>query len=200
MKPEVRLEGLITELMVENSAGQDDAIEGCKRRDPAAQYRLFQTHKDRVYAIALFLCKHSADAAEITQEVFLKVFSKIEQFRGESKFETWLYRIVANTARDHARRSRHFLWIESKFWCDRQESKIYTASSETDSRTEDLVRTAIASLPEKLRVPVVLRYIEDLSYDEISAVLKCPPGTVAARLARAHKILATKLARLKARR
>jgi len=194
------LQDLFALVMVENAAAQDDVIESCRRHDAAAQHRLFLMHKDRVYALAMYLSKNSADSAEIAQETFLKVFSDIGQFRGESKFETWLYRIVMNTARDHARRSRRFLFLDSAFWHDQRRREIFAAPTRVQSDIEETVRLAITSLPEKFRAPVVLRYIENLSYEQIAAVLNCPPGTIAAQLCRAHKMLASKLANLRRRR
>jgi RNA polymerase sigma-70 factor (ECF subfamily) len=157
-------------------------------------------HKDRVYSLAMFLCKDAADSADITQDVFVKVFSSIEGFRGESKFETWLYRIVANTAGDYARKTRRFSFLDSVFWRHQPERGMSVEEQRALSEVEESVRSAIASLPEQFRLPVVLRYVEELSYDEIAVVLKCPSGTVAARLSRAHKMLASKLAKLKRKR
>ena len=180
-----------------NIAEEDDPIAGCRRGDTGAQRRLFGMYKDRVYSMAVFLCKNPTDAAEITQEVFLKVFSGLAQFRGESKFETWLYRIVANTWRDYTRKSRRSLLLDSAFWRDQGSHAVSVVEQLAQTQTDEAVRSAIASLPEKFRLAVVLRYVEELSYNEIAAALGCPPGTVAARLTRAHKMLALKLTRLR---
>lgn len=175
-----------------------DPIEGCRRGDPDAQHRLFHVYKDRVYSLALLLCRNSADAAEITQDVFLKVFQSLDQFRGDSKFETWLFRIVVNAASDHHRRMRRQFLRESGFWWNQ---RILSRATEQGpgaaSTVDEAVRKAVRSLPPKLRVCVVLRYVEALSYEEIAATLDCPSGTVAARLSRAHRLLARKLASLK---
>jgi RNA polymerase sigma-70 factor (ECF subfamily) len=179
---------------------QDDVVEGCRRGDADSQHRLFTMHKDRVYSLARLLCRDPADAVEITQDVFVKVFSGIEAFRGESKFETWLYRIVHNTARDHSRKSRRLLSLDSAFWKRQPQRTASAGRPEAHSDMEDRVRSAIASLPKRLRTPIVLRYMEDLSYEEIAAVLRSPPGTIAARLSRAHRILALKLTALKGKR
>jgi RNA polymerase sigma factor (sigma-70 family) len=69
-----------------------------------------------VFRIACFMSRNSADAAEITQEAFCKVYSDFHQFRGDASFDTWIYRIVSNIAVDRARRSRRLLVLESLFW------------------------------------------------------------------------------------
>jgi RNA polymerase sigma factor (sigma-70 family) len=166
-------------------------VEGCRKQDPDAQRLLFQQYRSRVYRLAMFISRDSADAAEITQDVFIKVYSGLPQFRGEATFDTWLYRIVSNACRDHARKSRRFLLLDSAFWFSRASQVV------PPNGTREAVRSAIASLPERFRIAVVLRYVEDLSYEEISKVLDCPSGTVAARLSRAHKMLAGKLAGLR---
>jgi RNA polymerase sigma-70 factor (ECF subfamily) len=181
----------------QDTAEEDDLVEGCRQQDPDAQRLLFQRYKSRVFRLAMFISRNSADAAEITQDVFIKVYSGLPQFRGEAAFDTWLYRIVSNACRDHARKSRRFLWLDSAFWSSRANQVVPPEHGLSLEQAREVVRSAIASLPEKFRIPVVLRYVEDLSYEEISKVLGCPSGTVAARLSRAHKMLAGKLAKLR---
>lgn len=86
--------------------------------------------------------------------------------------------------------------LDPEFWNGQPSHAASVEQVHAHAEVQSKVRSAIASLPEKLRTPVVLRYIEDLSYDEIALVLKCPSGTIAARLNRAHKLLASKLADL----
>ena len=181
----------------QDAAEDDDLMEGCRKQDPEAQRLLFQRYRGRVYRLAMFMSRNSADAAEITQDVFFKVFSGLPRFRGEATFDTWLYQIVRNACRDHARKSRRFLFLDSAFWSSSASRVVPPEHRTPPNGTREVVRSAIASLPETFRIPVVLRYVEDLSYEEISKVLDCPPGTVAARLSRAHKMLAGKLARLR---
>lgn len=195
--PEKQLDTPATRTLTE-CVEEDDPIEGCRRKDPGAQWCLFQRYRDRVYSMALFMCRNTADAAEITQDVFLKVFTNLDHFLGESKFETWLYRIVANTVNDYGRRSRRRLIRESVFWQRRE--TLHSPSlveKQSQDQIDETVRSVVASLPEKLRVCIVLRYVEDLSYEEIASVLGIPAGTVAARLSRAHKMLAVKLVSVK---
>src|SRR5437868_7469094 len=86
-----------------------DVIEACRRGDDEAFRVLFEMHKDRVYSIALRYAGNSTAAMDIAQDTFLKLLSNIGQFRGDSSFESWLYRLVVNTCLDYHRRRRRFL-------------------------------------------------------------------------------------------
>src|SRR5918911_4190369 len=85
-------------------------IEACQRGDREAFRLLFETYQDRVYSISLYYFKgDEASARDVTQQVFLKLMSKIEQFRRDAEFTTWLYRMVVNACMDEQRRLRRFL-------------------------------------------------------------------------------------------
>src|ERR1700676_2210331 len=86
-----------------------DVIQACQRGDEDAFRVLFETHKDRVYSIALRYAGNSAAAMDIAQDTFLKLLSNIQQFRGDSSFESWLYRLVVNSCLDYHRRRRRIL-------------------------------------------------------------------------------------------
>lgn len=172
-------------------------IDACKVGDRDAFKSLFQAYKDTVYSMALHFCGNETSAHDITQQVFLKLFTKIDQFRHDSEFTTWLYRIVANTCIDEQRSSKRFVPFDS----EGQMNSLKVRSSQEDAyirrQVAASVRDAIGELKPKLRITMVLKYVEDLSYDEIAAALGCSAGTVASRLNRGHKILARKLAHLR---
>src|SRR5438477_5527967 len=86
-----------------------DVVESCQRGDEEAFRVLFETHKDRVYSIALRYSGDSAAAMDIAQDTFLKLLSSIQQFRGDASFESWLYRLVVNCCLDYHRRRRRLL-------------------------------------------------------------------------------------------
>ena len=182
-------------MVLEANGGQ--VIQGCQTGDPDAFRIFFEAHKDRVYSIALRYSGNHAAAMDIAQEIFLKVFSSIQDFRGDAGVETWLYRIAVNACLDFQRRTQRQLpawgeWIEA-----------VTAKGESilnrllRAEVEDDVHRVVATLPAEQRIVVVLRYTEGLSYDQIASILGCSPGTVASRLNRAHKILERKLSHLK---
>jgi len=174
-----------------------EIIECCRQGDRAAFQALYQAYKDKVYSISLYFFHGDAAAAsDATQQVFLKLITGIGRFRGDSEFSTWLYRMVINTCLDSAKAGRRReLPVDEVAW-----GKI----AAPESAEEDLVRAevagkvqaALSSLPPKLRLPVLLRYFEDLSYGEMAEALNCSMGTVASRLHKGHKLLAEKLAKL----
>jgi RNA polymerase sigma-70 factor (ECF subfamily) len=177
---------------------QGGLIEACQRGDREAFRLFFETYKDRVYSIALYFFSGDADSAkDITQDVFVKLMSRAWQFRSDAEFTTWLYRLVANACMDEQRRRRRFVLLgEGVEVSDMVETK----TQEHDYiqlEVADSVKAAVAKLKPKLRMAILLKYFEDLSYDEMAQALGCSPGTVASRLNRAHKILARRLAHLR---
>lgn len=172
-------------------------VEACRHGDRLAFRELYDIYKDRVYSIALYFFHGDRTAAsDVTQQVFLKLLANIDQYRGDSAFSTWLYRLVVNSCLDEARlrkgRSAEAGSARLEFMAaaDSQESR-YARAQEAAS-----VRAAVASLPPKFRIAVLLRYFDDLSYEEMAKALRCSMGTVASRLNRGHKMLAEKLKRV----
>jgi len=168
-------------------SGQPSAelIEACARGDREAFARLFDSWKDRVYALALRLTGRPSEAADVTQEVFLKLLTRMPQFRADARFSTWLHRIVVNT----------FLG-RRRSWGREAPAREAAADGEREAARADTARRVargVAGLDPALRVPLVLRFAGGLSYEEIAAVLELPMGTVASRLSRALRALAAGL-------
>jgi RNA polymerase sigma-70 factor (ECF subfamily) len=177
-----------------------EVIEACQCGDREAFRALFETYQDKVYSIALRYSGDRAVALDIAQETFLKLLSTIRDFRGDSGFESWLYRIVVNRCLDHRRRTRRVI----AFFGD--VLAVFRASGESAldellrSERQGHVQKFVGKLPPEQRMVVVLRYTEGLSYDEISSILGCSKGTVASRLNRAHKTLERQLSPLRRER
>src|SRR5215813_5849361 len=176
---------------------QTDVIEACKRGDTDAFHELFLAHKDRVYSVALHFSGNEAAARDVTQQVFLKLFTSLGQFRRESEFTTWLYRIVVNACVDDQRKRRRFVPLSSEIETKRLSDGGAQERAYHRRQISDSVKQAISELSPKLRLPILLKYIEGLSYDEIANTLGCSIGTVSSRLNRGHKALAEKLAHLR---
>jgi RNA polymerase sigma-70 factor (ECF subfamily) len=174
-----------------------EVIEGCRAGDRDALSVLYDLYKDRVYSLSLyFFHGDEAVASDITQQVFLKLMTTIRQFRGEAAFSTWLYRLVVNTCRDAARRRR---WAGVLKTAPRVEEVPCTQSHEDDylrAQMAEAVRAAVSALPRKFRMAILLRYFDDLSYEEMAKVLNCSIGTVGSRLSRGHKMMAERLKNL----
>jgi RNA polymerase sigma-70 factor (ECF subfamily) len=175
-------------------------VASCQQGDREAFRLLFETHKDKVYSIALyFFGGDSALAADITQQVFLKLFTRISQFRHQSEFTTWLYRLTTNTCIDEQRKRRRFSPLPDTLPTQTATQGMPAAEARfMRLEVSDSVRDAIATLKPKLRIAILLKYFEELSYEEIAVVLNCSKGTVASRLNRGHRILAQRLGHLRA--
>jgi RNA polymerase sigma-70 factor, ECF subfamily len=168
-------------------------IEACQQGDRDAFQCLFQAYKDKVFSIAVYSLGGDRTVAEdVTQQIFLKLFTAIRQFRGESEFTTWLYRLVVNACLDERRRRRRLLPWETTGTSDVSEKK---PQERQYARLEvaEAVRVAIGELKPKFRLPILLKYVEGLSYEEIAEVMGCSKGTVASRLNRGHSQLAKRL-------
>ena len=172
-------------------------IEACQQGDRAAFQVLFETYKDKVFSIAVYSSGGDRSVADdVTQQIFLKLFTAIRQFRGDSEFTTWLYRLVVNACLDEKRRRRRLVpWGETVAMRNPSEKK---PQEKQYARLEvaEAVREAIGELKPKFRLPILLKYIEGLSYEEIASVMGCSKGTVASRLNRGHSQLAKRLAHL----
>jgi len=174
-------------------------IEACQQGDREAFRLLFETYQDKVFSISLYYFKgDESSAKDVTQQVFLKLMTKIEQFRRDSEFTTWLYRLVVNACMDEQRKHRRFLPFGEGFEMGRH-GKEKSSQEERFARIEiaDSVKTAIGELKPKLRLPILLKYVEGLSYQEMAEVLNCSKGTIASRMNRGHKILASRLTHLR---
>ena len=173
-------------------------IDACQRGDREAFRLLFETYQEKVYSVSLYYFKGDEQSArDVTQQVFLKLMTRIVQFRGGAEFTTWLYRLVVNACLDEQRRRRRFLPFGDGPMMSGNSSG--GAQDEAYARVEmaDNVKAAICELKPKLRLPILLKYVEGMSYEEMAEVLNCSKGTIASRLNRGHKILARRLAHLR---
>ncbi|HUE82804.1 MAG TPA: sigma-70 family RNA polymerase sigma factor [Pyrinomonadaceae bacterium] len=184
--------------VMEQPIVDDRLIEACKDGDRESFRLLFEAYQHRVYSIAIYSFGGDRTAAsDVTQQIFLKLLTSIGQFRGQSEFTTWLYRLVVNACIDEQRRRRRFLPLGESVAMDRLADKRPQERRYARVEIADSVQAAIGDLKPKLRMPILLRYIEGLPYEEIAQVLGCSKGTVASRLNRGHKALARRLAHLR---
>ncbi len=164
---------------------------------------LYELYKDRVYNVCFRICGNGADALDASQETFGILFRKLPDFRFQSRFSSWVYRIAVNASIDLRRRSRRLNSIDGLLQdgSGQDLDGMSVARELTDERAEQPVQAmtrheleqqiqaAIDRLSPKLRAITVLRYIEALSYEDISESLQISLGTVKSRLARAHDSL-----------
>lgn len=148
--------------------------------------QLVLKHKEKVRNLVFLTLGDADNVDDISQDVFINVFHKIKDFRFESKFTTWLYRITVNKCRDYLRKKR----VRSIFVPIKDSTIEPSIKGHSDSPDlPGLVRRGIEKLPEKLKVPLILRDIEGLSYKEIADQLECEVGTVKSRIFRARESL-----------
>jgi RNA polymerase sigma-70 factor (ECF subfamily) len=168
-------------------------------RDEHAFNELVTAHERRVLSLTTRLLGNAAEAEEITQEVFIQVFKAIDSFRGDSKLSTWIFRIAVNLCKNR------YKYLRVRKAAEQQE-----LDPETDHNThgrapmttvprpdevvagrqvERIVQQAIADIDETFRECLILRDVEELSYDEIAEITGLPEGTVKSRIFRARAIL-----------
>lgn len=174
-----------------------------KKGDQQAFELLVRKYKTTVFNTIYSIMGNAQEADDIAQEVFLKVYTKADSFKGESSFSTWLYRITVNRCVDELRRRKNkIISCETEF---NQEEKLklkdVLASRENDiteklrqKELQDIIQKAVNSLPEKYRIILTLKEIEGLSYKEISQVMKISLAKVKIWLFRARQKLKGKLA------
>ncbi|KAA1258248.1 ECF RNA polymerase sigma factor SigE [Rubripirellula obstinata] len=158
-------------------------VQSATNGDRAAQRAIYEATSDRVFRLMVRMVGQQ-DADDLTQQTFVRAFTKLDQFGGESKFETWLYRLATNEALQHLRREKHRRT---------KELVVEPTADQTDRVEEDeratMVRSALDQLDPELRAIFTLKEESGLSYHEIAATLGIPEGTVGSRLNRARREL-----------
>ncbi len=180
----------------------DDAalVERCRRGDSGAMDRLIRKYQNRVYNVILKICSHADDAAELTQETFVRVIESIDKFEGRSSFYTWIFRIAVNLTLSHCQRKMK-LPVKS-LEAENDDHSGYGRQLLRDFLRDDrspdpavtaqkrelceLAYKALMRLDEAQRTVVVLRDIEGMNYAQIAKVLGIELGTVRSRLSRAR--------------
>ena len=167
--------------------------------DANAFETLVLEYEKNVYNIALRMTGNSEDAADMTQEAFIKAYNSLQSFRGDSKFSVWLYRIVSNVCLDFLRSKNRRPTVSLSVEDDDGEDAQLDVADESQSPellldrklTRDSVRRGLDSLPPDYRQILLLREVQGLSYDEIAQALSLEVGTVKSRIFRARKRLCT---------
>ena len=154
--------------------------------DPDAFRMLYEKYGDKVFASAYRIVGEYHAAADLAQEVFVKIHGELERFKFESKFSTWLFRVTVNHALNRAGEGSRHARIHEKIARDGRGDPGGTREGRP---VDDEVQKAILGLSPKLRVVISLRYLEGLSYEEIAEILEISIGTVKSRLFLAHETL-----------
>jgi RNA polymerase sigma-70 factor (ECF subfamily) len=178
-------------------------VQRVQRGDKSAFDVLVRKYQHKVVKLVMRYMRDPADAEDVAQEAFIKAYRALPQFRGDSAFYTWLYRIAINTAKNAiVSRDRNPVEYDldlqdAEGSYDMQGRLADTETPEALALTEEIrtiVNRSIDALPEDLRTAIVLRELEGLSYEEIAAAMDCPVGTVRSRIFRAREAIDRKLA------
>lgn len=177
-------------------------VERVQRGDKAAFNLLVVKYQRKIFRLLSRLIRDSAEIEDVAQEAFIKAYRALPNFRGDSAFYTWLYRIAINTA-------KNYLVSQGRRVPTSTESNIEDAETFDDGdhlrdlntpdsmlvtkQVAEAVNRAIDQLPEDLRTAIVLRELEGLSYEEIAESMQCPIGTVRSRIFRAREAIAQEL-------
>ncbi|NQS89472.1 sigma-70 family RNA polymerase sigma factor [Patescibacteria group bacterium] len=176
-----------------------------KSGDKNSFRRLVEKYQSKIYSIVLASVRDKNDTDDLCQEIFIKVYRGLSQFKGKSKFFTWLYRITINACISAQNtRKRKPETISLSYPVDEKKNPLSTKLSQDtvkrpmeDLKNKELevkIKLAIDSLSDGLKEIFILREIEDLSYKELSKILQCSEGTIKSRLFRAREKLKKKLA------
>jgi RNA polymerase sigma-70 factor (ECF subfamily) len=180
-------------------------VDRVKRGDMHAFEMLVVKYQRRIQRLVARMVRDTEQVEDIAQETFIRAYRALPQFRGESAFYTWLYRIAVNTAKKALMDMKRDPVVTESALASRGDSN-ETSSLENELSTTETpeavlasreiaqtVNAAIEALPDDLRQAIVLREIEGLAYDEIASLMNCPIGTVRSRIFRAREAIAQRL-------
>ena len=177
-------------------------VERAQRGDKREFELLVMKYQRRLARLLSRMVRDAAEIEDITQESFIKAYRALPQFRGDSAFYTWLYRIAVNTAKNYLVAKGRRAPTTTEF--DSEEAEGFEdgdllrdiATPDAELHTKQVARAvneAVDTLPEELRTAITLREIEGLSYEEIAQMMNCPIGTVRSRIFRAREAIAEKI-------
>ena len=181
----------------------DDAslVRRCLAGDEKAYRELIEQHQAQVYSLAMRMVRRAEDAEDLTQETFVRMFRALSRYDPTRPFAAWLFTIATRLCIDHIRRRKVSpISLTQREQDSEEEYQIevedpglkpdeVTTHAEEERRAADL----IASLPPHYRIVVILRHVQDLSYEEIAEALHLPLGTVKARIHRARALLRARI-------
>jgi len=173
--------------------GDGDLVARMRDGDHEALRAIVQRYQDRIFALIYGIVRDRHEVEDVAQEVFLKAFTRIGAFDGRSRFYTWLYRVAANTAKDHVKKRSRRPSVPLAEDANIESGTVGPAASAERHELRQRVRDAIQALPPRYREVLALRELEGMSYNEIAAVLKVSIGTVESRLHRARTRLKREL-------
>jgi RNA polymerase sigma-70 factor, ECF subfamily len=186
----------------ENPTETRRLVARCKRGERGAFDDLINRYERKVYNFAYRLCGNYDEANDVASETFVRVYNALHNFRGDSSFITWLFRIVTNVYLDEKKRQRARPYQSLEEIIELEETSVYRQIEDPDPTPDvhvemrertDMLQAAIDTLPDYQRMMIVMYHTENKSYEEIAEILDLPIGTVKSRLNRARLSLREKL-------
>lgn len=180
-------------------------VEECLNGDSTAFDELVRRYKDRIYHVVYRFLGNHEDAQDAAQDVFVRAYKGIKEFKGNAKVYTWLYSIAANVSRNRLRDGSRKGRNKGTSLEAMEENSGVTAPAPDHAgprataeakELNDILQSCLEELPDHYRMTFILRTYEDLSYEEIAEAMGCPPGTVKSRLNQARRMLRDRLRNL----
>jgi RNA polymerase sigma-70 factor (ECF subfamily) len=185
--------------LVSSRAEQDDMalVAASQAGDQDAFALLVQRHQRRVFNLVFRMLQEYEEANEVTQDAFLAAWQGLSSFRGSARFSTWLYRIAYNCALKQLEQRKREKALQVAIQCEQFEQST-TGDQQVDLQLEahdrqDIVREHLANLPAKYRVVLILRHLQEMTYEEMAEILTMPIGTIKTHLFRARNLLKERL-------
>lgn len=173
-----------------SSASDEDMVHVVLSGDVSAYEVLVKRYKKPLLRYATYITKGALYAADVVQESFVKAYINLKSFNPSKKFSSWMYRIVHNEAVNRIRKESRFFSFDDMSWTDMFSLRTESLDDHIEAREiKSILRKSLQELPLTYRAPLVLFYLEDKTYDEISDVLRIPIGTVGTRINRGKKYL-----------
>lgn len=170
------------------SDGEQAWIAQAKKGSQDAFYQLYEKHHKQIYALCWRMLADKDSAEDVCQEVFVVLWQKINNFRGESKFSTWLHSVATNVVLGHLR--KHKNWLQRVFSIEEQGAQVAEPSVNlTDDSTLRVLDQHISRLPERARLVFVLFAVEGYRHEEIAKMLKMAVGSSKSQYHRARQLL-----------
>jgi RNA polymerase sigma-70 factor (ECF subfamily) len=181
--------------------GDQTLVERVQAGDKNAYNLLVTKYQNKVANLVSRYVRNQSDVPDLVQEAFIKAYRALPNFRGESAFYTWLYRIAVNCAKNHSvalgrKPPGTDVDVDDAEFYDTGEALRENASPEKILLTEEIKKVifdTMAQLPEDLRLAINFRELEGLSYEEIAVIMDCPVGTVRSRIFRARDAIEKKI-------
>lgn len=186
-----------------NSDSDHEIVKRVQQGDKEAYNILVLRYQHKVCDIAFKYVGNYVDANDVAQEAFIRAYRALLNFRGDSSFYTWLYRIVSNTAKsflEQNQKHRYALDVDDPDFDNQQDVKGLLVTHDSpdalieSEELQQVINQAVQELPAELKRAIILREVEEMSYEDIAQVMQTPIGTVRSRIFRARQFIEERLA------